>query len=499
MAGPLATLQGSALARLRGGVATTPGRIASGFAAVVLAVLLAAGVTLLSASSAEQTIRTIGRDAEPSVVLALRIGAVLADLDATATEDVLASGMSAAGTSRRWTADKAELDMLVVEASRNITYDAETAAVQGLLRWIGEYQAALAEVRGAADPGHPFIATQRLQWSHRVLRDFALPEADALAAANRRPLDDAYTAYRSYHWQDGTAAAAAVLPLLAILVVLQLFLVRRTRRLINAPLAAATLIGACLVVGLLVAGARERESVRTAKADCYDSLNALFVAKGVAAAMNANLSLWVLDAATRPAEERAFDADARMLLDLNWRDRTATSNFLTNLQAAQALERAGRPADAFAAVPAKSGLLGNGLSNITFGAAERDPTSDAVRNFLSFVAIADRMRQAAVTAVQPSEHEGTVAFKGVTQTLDRLAAGQVVTAVQLREREGTAAFEGLIQALDRTILVNQTEFDREISRARRLVGATPAVVCGGLVLAGLLAAAGLWQRYREYA
>ena len=474
MAAPLATLQGSTLARLRLSLATTPGRIASGFAAVVLAILLAAVVTLLSAYSAGQTIRTIGKDAEPSVVLALRIGAVLADLDATATEDVLANGMFTAGTSRRWTADKAELDTLTVEASRNITYDAETAAAQGLLRWTGEYQAALADVRNAADPGHPFIATQRLQWSHRLLRDFALPEAEALAAANRKPLEDAYAAYRSYHWQDGTAAAAAVLPLLAILIVLQMFLARRTRRLVNAPLAAATLVGICLVIGLLIAAAKERESVRAAKADCYDSLNALFAARGVATAMDADLSLWLLDPATRSAQSQAFDAGAQTLLDLNWRDRAATGRFLDAVQTAQALERAGKPTEALAAVPAKQGLLDKEISNITFGPAERDPASDAVRNLLGFLTVADRVRAPAAPA-------------------------QAVNAVQIREHEGAAALDGLMQALDKTIRVNQVEFDREIRRARRLVGATPAIVCGGLALAGLLAAAGLWQRYREYA
>ena len=474
MAASPTTLRGSVLARLRGNLATTPGRIAGGFAAVVLAALLAALVTLLSAASAEQTMRTIGQDAEPSVILALRIGTVLADLDATAAEDAMASGMSAAGTSRRWSEGKMELDMLVVEASRNITYAAEAEAIQGILRWTGSYQASLAEVRGAADPAHPFIATQRLQWSHRLLRDFALPEADLLAAANRKPLEDAYAAYRSYYWQDGTAAAAAIVPLLAVLVALQMFLTRRTRRLVNAPLAAATLVGVCLVVGLLVAGAKERESVHAAKADSYDSLNALFAAKGVAAAMNADLSLWLLDPATRTAVSQMLDAGARRLLDLDWRDREATFRFLTDVRAAQGLERQGRPADALAAVPARPGLLGKELSNITFGPAERDAASDAVRDLVDFLAVADGVRMST-------------------------APIQVITAVQLREHEGAAALENLRQALDRTVLVNQEGFDRAIRRARRLVGLTPVVVCGGLVLAALLAAAGLWQRYREYA
>ncbi len=474
MAAPPALRRTSILDRLGQAVATTPGRIAGGFVLVVATALLAAAVNLLAADDAAKAIRIVGRDAEPSVVLALQIGAVMADLDATATDDALAAGMSAAGTSRRWRDGKAELDRLVIEASRNITYPDETIALQGVLRWTGEYQAALAEARDAADPGRPFIPLQRLQWSHRLLRDFALPQADALATANRKPLLDGYDAYRTSSWRDGGAAALTVALLAAILVVLQVFLTRRTRRLVNAPAAAATLLGFCLIGGLLAVTLKERESLRAARFDCYASLDPLYSAKVVAAEMNADLSLWLLDPAGRPAASQAFETEARALLDLDWRDVSTFNRYRAELNAAQGIERRGEAANALAAVHAQAGLLGKELANITFGAAERDPATEAVRSLLTFLQVADRLRK----LTSPS---------------------QMMEAVQLREGPGAQALATLTSALDATIRVNQVEFDRNIREARRLVGLTPGLACGTLVAAVLLAAAGLWQRYREYA
>lgn len=473
MAAPPAAGCVSVLGRLSQFVPTTPGRIASGFVVVVLAGLLAVALNLLAAADAAKAIRTISRDAEPSVVLALQIGEALADLDAAAADDALAD-MAAAGTSKRWRDRKADLDALVIQASRNITYNDETVALQGLLRWTGEYQAALADARNAADPGRPFIAIQRLQWSHRLLRDFALPEADALAAANRKPLEAAYATYRAYSRADGLVAIASFALLIGILAVLQVFLTRRTRRLVNLPLAAATVLGVCMVAGLFAATTMEREAIRSAKADCYDSLDPLYAAKGAAAALSADLALWLLDPADRPAMSQALDAQGRLLLDLDWRDRAATDSFVNALYVAQELEQQGHPAEAAARLPKKAGLLGKELSNITFGTAERDVASEAVRDLVRFLRVADQVRGLA-------------------------ARGQLTAATQLRGNDGTKAVAELTRMLDATIAVNQTQFDHEVQKAQHLVRLTPALACGALLAAVLLATAGLWLRYREYA
>ena len=469
---PLTAQRPPALAGLRRWLAATPGRIALCFAAVVLALLVALATNLQVAAGAGSAIRTIGTDAEPSVVLALRIGATVADMDAAAADDALGGGFPAAGTSRRWRDDKTVLDALLVQASRNITYAAETTALEGLLRWVGQYQGSLAEVRGAFEPGRPFVATQRLQWSHRVLAEFVQPEADALAAANRAPLESAYAEYMVSAILSGVAGVGSAVLAVVVLVAVQVFLWRRTRRLFSPALALATLVALALAAWLATAALREREDIRSAKADCYDSLDPLYAAKGVAAAANADLSYWLLDPATRAAQSAALDAHARALLGLDARNRAA-AQFLASLATAQQLERDGRAAAALASVPPVDGLLGKELANVTFGVAERDPASDAVRDTLGLVAAADRMR-----------------------ALD--APDQFEAAVRVRDTEAAPALAALQEALDRTIAVNQVEFDAHVAQAGRWIGWTPPVLGAGLALAALLAAAGLWPRYREY-
>ncbi len=457
----------------------TPGRIALCFVAVVLFLLLAAAASLHAASSAESVIQTLGTDAEPSVVLALKIGATLADMDAAAADDALGGGYSATGASRRWREDKAALDGLLVQSSRNVTYADETTALQGLLRWLGEYHASLAEVRGAADQARPFIATQRLQWSHRLLTEFVQPEADALAMANRTPLEAAYRRYNDLATGLGRGSVWSAALVAVVLIAVQVFLWRRTHRMFSPPLVLATLIALVLAGGLLAATLREREAVRSAKADCYDSLDPLYAAKGVVALMNSDLSYWLLDPITRQAQSAALDAHVRALLDVDRKDRLAMSReqlilqLRANLDTAQSLEQRGRTEAARAALPATSGLLGKELANITFGAAERGPATDAVRSLLDFVHAAERVRLLG-------------------------AQDQMVQAVRVRNTDGVATLAGLQGALDRTIAVNQAQFDARIGQAQRLAGSTPAVVCAGLALIGLLTAAGLWPRYREY-
>ncbi len=483
-------LASARLANARAALAATPGRIVGGFALIAAALLLAALVNLVAASSARRAIQTIGADAEPSVVAALRIGATLSAMDAAAASDALEGGVSAAGTSARWQGGKTALDALMIEASRNITYPAETAAVAGLMRWAGWYQTALAEARAAADPARPFTAIQRMQWAHRVVEDFALPEVAILADANRKPLEDAYRAYQA----DGGVVVKCVSLALAIaaLVGVQVFLMRRTGRVLNLPLAAATLVCAALLVGAAIATLREQASVRIAKEDCYDSLNPLFDAKGVAAALDADLALWLFDPATRDAAAAASNARALTLADKPgqptgfwWRDAAAVRDVSERLEAAQGHEDQLHPGLAKDAAPKLTGLLGRELGNITFGTAERTPASDAVRLLAAYLNVSDRVRQHASPrrqALTPAEAQ------------DRL-----YESLRVRRTSAAALYAHLTAALDETIAVNQREFDRAIAEAGRLAWWTPGLTCAGLALAGLLAAAGLWQRLREYA
>ena len=466
-----AALQTARRIGLRQRLATTPGRLMAGMVAVILVAVASIAVNLAVEARTAQAVQTLGSDAEPSVVLALRISTVLADLDATAAEDVLTGGPSAAGSSAHWRSDKAELDGLVVQAARNITYPAETDAIQGLLRWVGEYQASLAEVRGVANL--PWTASQRLLWSHRLLRDFAMPQAAGLAQANVAPLLQIYGSYRQAALPEAFLASLSVATLLGVLLVVQVYITRRTRRLVNLPLAAATLVTACLLAAVAASTVAEREDVRSAKADCYDSLYPLYAARADAAAMNADVLLWMLAPDARAASATSFEAAKDRLLSVDLQNAQDGAAYLAALDQARAEEAAGNSARALRTVPHAHGLLADELANITFGVAERDPATQAVVSLAGVLRVSAQVRQL-------------------------MEEGQDIAATTLRETDGDAAFRALDGAIARTATVNQAAFDSHIADARRLLGWTPLAACVGLLLAAALAVAGLWQRLAEY-
>ncbi len=443
---------------------STPGWLLRAMLGLVALAAVAAGGALGAARSAADAAQTVGRDAEPSVALGLRMVATLRGMDAATLADALTDGGAATGTSARFADGLDQLAADVVAASRNITYgEAEAAPLRELQRMVALYVRATAEVRGVG-PGDPALMSSRLQWASRVARDFAVPQAAALAAANADQLESHYAAYRAGSLLTGGLACAGFALLVAALLAVQAWLARRTRRLLNPALAAATLLaGAC---GLWFAGAMlgERADLRAAKSDAYDSLQVLFAAKGEASGLQADTSLWLLDPAARAAAQADILAKEHALFD------APIAAALPALHRAQALEDAGQPAAALAAVPHTAGLLGAELDNVTFGPAERDPATQSLERLLDMEALVTLVEQRAAQS-------GTVA-----RWL----------------RDGAAGFDALQAALDRTIAVNQGEFDRRVSSALRGAALIPAVSALAMAAVALLSVGGLWLRLREY-
>jgi hypothetical protein len=459
------------------GAVTTPARLVRAMAGITLAALLAAAVTLWAAGSIGDAARTIGRDAEPSVALALRMAATLADMDAAALEDSLIDGGAATGTSARFRADMAALAADIVEAARNITYgDAEAGPLKELIASVVRYEEAVATARMVASGG-AWFTTRRVQWASVVARDIAIPAAEALAAANAAELEQRYAEYRASSLTLGGAAFAAFAVLFAVLLGVQAWLAARMRRLINPPLAAATVLTAACGLWLGISVLTERADLRAAKADAYDSLHVLFEAKAATAAMRAAASLWLLDPATRADAQAHIAAAAHALIETDLADPGAARALLTALRRVLTLEMDGAAAEALAQAPHPGGLLGTELDNITFGAAERDPATDSVARLVE----AERV----IRTVQAEALKGDHA-QAVARWLDAKGNG------------GVAAFEALDDALDRLVAVNQSEFDIRVTQALGRAQLIPVVACVTLALVALLSAGGLWLRLREY-
>ncbi len=421
----------------------------------MLLLLVLSGLTLAgslwTASSARDAAKAIGRDAEPSVALALRMAATLSDMDAASLADSLTDDGSATGTSLRFQEGRDQLAADLIEAARNVTYgEAEAGPLRTLLRQVVLYQQAVAEARyiGAGDP---FITLRRVQWASRVNRNFAIPAAQELAAANAQELERRYAAYRAGSLLHGLGAGAGGFALLVVaLLLVQRWLAGRTRRILNPALAGATLVAAAAGLWFATAVLVIRDDLRIAKSDAYDSLHILFEAKAAANTMRSAGSLWLLDKLAR--EEAQADMN----------------------QAALALT--GAPMARIDTSARIGGLLGQELGNITFGEAEREAAIASVAR-LADAAAAIRAAQ----ALEPRDHTSAVA-----------------TWLSARPGGGAAAFAGLQSALDRTIGVNQDAFDRRVTTALHGAGLMPWVSSVALAVVALFSTAGLWRRLRDY-
>lgn len=452
---------------------TTPVWLMRAMAGLVALAVLAGVLSLWAANSIDDAARTIGRDAEPSVALALGMAATLGDMDAAALGDALTDGGTATGTSRRFGDGMETLGSALVAAARNITYgEAEAGPLRDLQRGLLMYQRAVAEARGVG-PGEPWLLSHRVQWASRVGRDFAVAPALALAAANASVLEQRYAGYRATSLLLEGAATGALLGLALAMVVVQVWLARRMRRIVNPLLAAATLVAAGAGLWFGVSVLTERADLRAAKADAYDSLNVLFQAKSVADGLRADMSLWLLDASTRRDSEARMAAAEHALIGADLVRPDQRQPLLATLARAMPLEKAGSAARALAETPHVGGLLGTELDNITFGMPERQAATDSVLRLV--------------------DAEGVM---GAVQALELQGAHGDAVARWLTG--GAAAFEALGAALDRTIAVNQGEFDRRVASALGTAGAMPVVACAALVLAVLLSVGGLWLRLREY-
>ncbi len=455
---------------------STPGWLLRA-AGLIVAMAVVSGLVMLSAAgSIQDTARTIGRDSEPSVALALRMMATLADMNASAISDSLTDNGAAAGTSRAFRDGTAQLSSDLVEAARNITYGAaEATPLRDLQQALLNYEEAVVESRyiGA---GNVWLTSHRVQWASRVNRDFALPAASALAQANANVLEDRWAAYQT-NWIIGALASFVTLgALLALLVVVQAWLLRRTHRLVNPPLAAATAVCAITLLWFGNQTIAAHSLLRGAKQDAYDSLHVLFEAKAAVNAIRADMSLWLLDAEVRTeAQGRIAQAEQALIGDASHNPAQARA-LVGALRSALTTEQSGDAGRAATQVPKTGGLLGAELANITFGVPERTAASDAVYRLLD--------ADAEVGAVQGEA------------VRDR--AGAVARWLDERPGGGAAIFAAEQAALDQTIAVNQSAFERDTAAVLSSAGLLAPVTLAALVLVALLSLAGVWLRLREY-
>jgi hypothetical protein len=228
---------------------STPKRLRA-FRLVILALLLllvAFGESTLSVS--RSAFKTIGKDTVPSIIAAEEIGYALADLDANVANALLGNAQHRQGANATIERQRIKVTDALVDAAQNITYgDDEKIPIRAMTRDLGIYLERVAEARLHFEQGDEAAAHASYWQASDLLHAKLLAEATDLDNANKRQLEYAYRL--GGRETRGAEAIELLLGSLlgAALIALEVFLYRKTRRILNGPLVASTALTAVLAI-----------------------------------------------------------------------------------------------------------------------------------------------------------------------------------------------------------------------------------------------------------
>ncbi len=439
----------------RAKAAATPGRLWLFFGAACLSVFLLWLVAAGSIRHTRQAIQTVGRDSVPSIVAAQQIRAYMADMDASTANVFIGSGDNVL-VKTQYDRDRAKANDSLILAAQNITYgDAERGPILTLTNDLETYSGL---VKAARTKGRPY-GIKDLREASRLMHTEMIPAADALDEVNFDHLNQAYADARGMtaETQFGLYFSGALV--LAVLLAAQMYLAQRTRRMVSLPLALATVVLAVFVLWLGASLRAENEQLRAAKADCFDSIHALWKAKSVAYDANGDESLYLLG--LPPSEEAGYDQSFH-----------AKASLLADVPVTPALVAS----CASGTVPTFKGSLGDELRNITF-VGEHDAAVDTLRGWGKYMAT-----DAQIRTLETTGHH----------------AEAVTLCTGSGPDQSDGAFKTFDDALGRTLGINQTQFDLTVASAFSGLRSLPYVSAAALLLILILTWLGIAPRLREY-
>ena len=355
------TRASSALHSFRDRVTTTPGRLA------LVSVLVVAGAACFgviaagaerSRAHAAQAVRT---ETEPLLVEAVTLDTALSDANATATTTFLKGGLEPPARHAHYLGDLRLASDSLASLTRKVgdSADARTA-VDVIAEQLPVYSGLVEAARANNRQGFP-VGAAYLRRASALLNGTILPEADRLYAAEAKRLSE----------DDGTGTAtAAVAVLLAVvgialglLVLIQTYVARTSRRILNVPLVLATVVLAAVAIWAVVGLISEQDALARARRDS-DTVELLSAARVLLSRAQSDQSLTLVNRGsdeTDPADfagvMRTIAPNGGLLGEVSALARrtgtTAANRLLADFASYQAeatkvaaLERSGRILDA---------------------------------------------------------------------------------------------------------------------------------------------------------
>jgi hypothetical protein len=424
----------AALRSVRQTATTTPGRLSVAAAALIVLTVVTGIFAAITLQAKKDTLADLVSHREPLAAAAQLIFRSLSDADATAASAFLSGGAEPAALRERYEFDIAQAGAALGKASSDVGADSMAAQqVDVLSRQLPVYTGLIETARTNNRQGFPAGAAY-LREASGLMRSQILPAAEKLYQINYQRLTAEQEDARSFPWITALLAVA----LLVALVVTQLWLTRRTNRLINVGLAAATAAVALALVWGTAALLIESTYVRGAERDGSQQVDLLVQARINSLKCRADETLTLVARGDGKSYEEEWAALAPTL--------AGPDNLLSRAAATASPELAG-------------------------------PINDAVR-----------------------DAEAWVAAHGKIRELDD--SGQYSEAVTLAIGDAPDSAAMAFASLDRNLIAaldaGRAEFTSQTATAENaLTGLAPGVIVLALI-AGVGTTAGIRARLREY-
>jgi hypothetical protein len=285
---------GGAPAEPRGGLSlpslsTTPGRLRAERSAVIAVCLATALLAFLVVNRLDVEANRIADEAQPAIVRARQIQTSLAEANAAAATSFLIGEVDGADRNRFETEKRqaylAALDQAATDleaTARLISDDAEAhTALATINAGLARYSGLIETARANNRQGYP-VGSAYLDEATLLLENEIYPLTDLVANRAAADYRGSYDANLGLLRILGLVSLALVVFLAAVLVAVQLRLQRRFKRLINPPLALAT-VTAVVVAGWLAFGVLSHTSqITEARTEGYQGIRLVLDLRGTA-------------------------------------------------------------------------------------------------------------------------------------------------------------------------------------------------------------------------
>ena len=445
---------------------TTPRILKTGLWLTWGASVLVLTIGLIGIQSQRQAIKTLGKDAAPSVITALRLKDALAGMDANAANELLFKPGTGTEAIKGYEERLDKFAERMVAAAENITYgEAERQPILILQRRTADYIAKLQRARDFHAAGKPTDAIAAYQSAAELLDQTLLPAADALEKANFDALQQSYREQSTAIARQLFLIIISGLVLIGVLVGLQLLLLQRTRRMLNPLLVVATLLAVVSLGDTMLRLLAASTHLENAKSDAFTSLRALRQARALGYGANADESRYLLDPANAARAEKAFFDKVNQIAQI-----PAGATF-------QSLVMKFEQSKTLSTVAGFTGSLADELSNITYK-GEREAAIANLKALGSYVEIDRQIRQ----FEKNGNHQAAIA----------LCIGKAVG-------QSDWAFDEFKQANNDAFDINFNEFNQAVDRGSQELNNFEIKLPILLAAIALLTFFGLQPRLKEYA